>query len=108
MFLHVSVCTQGRPPPPPPGAGTTPGTKYTPQDQVHPPDQVPPPPLEQVMLGDTGNMRAVRILLERIFVFNENSITSVIADLTLGLNGLLARFDFMVYSHWAEPGPRLQ
>ena len=40
----------------PSGPGTPPGTRYTPQDQVHPP--------EQCMLGDTGNKRAVRILLE--------------------------------------------
>ena len=56
----------------PPGPGTPPGpdtpppgTRYTPWDQVHPPDQVPP---EQCMLGDTGNKRAVRILLECILV----------------------------------------
>ena len=40
----------------PPWPGTPPGTRYTPQDQVHPP--------EQSMLGDTVNVRAVRILLE--------------------------------------------
>ena len=75
-----------------------PRTRHTPRDQVHPPgpgtprDQVhpqgpgtprpgtppgpgtlPPPdqvhtPQEQCMLGDTGNKRAVRILLECIFV----------------------------------------
>ena len=50
----------------PPGPDTPPpGTRYTPWDQVHPPDQVPP---EQCMLGDTGNKRAVRILLECILV----------------------------------------
>ena len=46
---------------------------HTPRDQVHPPEQTPPqeqtppradtPPV-QSMLGDTVNMRAVRILLE--------------------------------------------
>ena len=42
-------------------------TRYTPQDQVHTPqDQVHPP--EQCMLGDTGNKRAIRILLECILV----------------------------------------
>ena len=68
------------------GPGTPPGsrhplqTKYTPQtrytsleqtpfqDQVHPPGPGPPPdqvhPPEQSILGDTVNVRAVRILLE--------------------------------------------
>ena len=45
------------------------------------------------MLEDTGNKQAVRILLECILVFNENSITSVIAvlTLTLGVNEPLNR-----------------
>ena len=47
---------------PPLGPGTPPD-RYNPWDQV-PSDQVPPP--EQCMLGDTGNKRAVRILLECI------------------------------------------
>ena len=61
----------------PPGPGTPPWdqvhpqTRYTPSpDQVHPPgpgtpprDQVHPPPARS-MLGDTVNVRAVRILLE--------------------------------------------
>ena len=47
---------------PPLGPGTpSPGTRYTPLWA-----QVPPP--EQCMLGDTGNKRAVRILLECILV----------------------------------------
>ena len=60
----------------PPGPGRyTPQTRYTPLgpgtspspwDQAGTPqDQVPP---EQCMLGDTGNKRAVRILLECILV----------------------------------------
>ena len=75
----------------PPRPGTPPRTRYTPQDQVHPLDQVHPPdqvhpqdqvhplgpgtspqagtsPQVQCMLGDTGNKRAVRILLECILV----------------------------------------
>ena len=65
----------------PPGRYTpqagTPSGQYTPQAgiprQVHPPGQVPPGqvppragthPSAQCMLGDTGNKRAVRILLE--------------------------------------------
>ena len=78
----------------PPGSDTPPGnrypprTRYTPQDQVHPPRQVhtprdqvppqtrytpgqvppPPGPGTQCMLGDTGNKRAVDILLECILV----------------------------------------
>ena len=74
---------------PPPGPGTPPQdqvhpprTRYTPWDQVHPPgpgtppgDQVPPrdqvhPPGSSACLGDTGNKRAVRILLECILVYN--------------------------------------
>ena len=67
----------------PPWAGTPPRTRYTP-GQVHPPRQVHPlgpgtppgtryppgqvHPPEQCMLGDTGNKRAVRILLECILV----------------------------------------
>ena len=46
------VSPLGPPPPDPPG--TPPGTRYTPP--------------EQCMLGDTGNKRAVRILLECILV----------------------------------------
>ena len=69
----------------PPGLGTPPRrTRYTPWDQVHPPGRyplgpgTPPPPgpgtpplqvpPKQCMLGDTGNKRAVRILLECILV----------------------------------------
>ena len=57
--------------PHPPG----PGTPH--QDQVHPLEQTPqsrppvdqiPPPPEQSVLGDTVNVRAVRILLECILV----------------------------------------
>ena len=56
---------------PPQGPGTLPGTRYTPPDQVHPPGPGTrsPPPREQCMLQDTGNKRAVRILLECILVF---------------------------------------
>ena len=67
MFLHVSVILStvagGRGVPgqvPPWDQVHPPGTKYTPRDQVHPP--------EQCMLGDTGNKRAVRILLQCILV----------------------------------------
>ena len=86
MFLHVSVCPQegktwagtpqaGTPPwagTPPLGRYTAPGQEhplggYTP-GQVHPPGQVPP----WCMLGDTGNKRAVRILLECILVHISN------------------------------------
>ena len=72
-----------------PGTRYTPQTRYTSQDLVHQPGQVHPrdkahththprpctPPRDQVhlppelcMLGDTGNKRAVRILLECILV----------------------------------------
>ena len=68
-----------------PGASTPPGPGTPPLGQVHPPGQVQPPlgpgtppgqvhpwdkvhPPEQCMLGDTGNKRAVRILLECILV----------------------------------------
>ena len=73
MFLHLSVSHsvhRGRVPgqvhPPlgpstPPGPGTPP-RPGTPRDQVHPPLR------EQCMTGDTGNKRAVRILLECILV----------------------------------------
>ena len=76
MFLHVSCHSvhrvrstwQVNPP-----AGTPPRTRYNPPDQVHPPGPGTPPeqvaPREQVHpreLGDTGNKRAVRILLECI------------------------------------------
>ena len=74
MFLHVSVCPQeGKT-----WAGTPPGRytplgRYTPwvgtpPGQVHPPGQVPP----WCMLGDTGNKRAVRILLKCILVHISN------------------------------------
>ena len=57
----------------PPGLGTPQGTRYTPRpgtpsDQVHPPRPGTPHPPEQRKLGDTGNKRAVRILLECILV----------------------------------------
>ena len=52
----------------PPWAGTPPLGRYTPQ-QVHPWAGTSPPP-EQCMLGDTGNKRAVRILLECILVYH--------------------------------------
>ena len=60
-----------------PRAGTPPA-RYTPS-QVHPLPGTPPwagtpqagtPPREQCMLGDTGNKRAVRIILECILVYN--------------------------------------
>ena len=56
----------GIPPPPsrhPPEAGTPP------QEQTPPWSRYPPPP-EQIMLGDTVNERAVRILLECNLVHN--------------------------------------
>ena len=75
----------GTPPRPgtPSGPGTplpqdqvppSPRTRYTPWDQVHPPGTRYTPsrtrytPWEQCMLGDTGNKRAVRILLKCILV----------------------------------------
>ena len=75
LYLSVILFTGGKGYlgryPCPPGPSSTrdqvhlPGTRYTtlgpgtpsPQDQV-------PPPRELCMLGDTGNKRAVRILLE--------------------------------------------
>ena len=64
----------------PPGPGTPPWDQVLPPDQAPPrpgtpaPDQVHPPrpgtPSEQYMLGDTGNRRAVRILLECMLVFS--------------------------------------
>ena len=65
-----------------PRRGTPPSTRYPPApgtpsppppDQVHPPGPGTPPgqvptPREQCMLGDAGNKRAVRILLECILV----------------------------------------
>ena len=73
--IFRSMCQEGTP-----GAGTAPGpwTRYTPQagtprEQVNPQDQVHHPgtrytPRVQCMLGDTGNKRVVRILLECILV----------------------------------------
>ena len=96
LYFHrcLSFCSQGGvpgqvPPPPgtPPGTRYFPGTRYTlprpgapprtrytsrtrytPWDQVHTPPQTRYPPQELCMLGDTGNKRAVRILLECILV----------------------------------------
>ena len=56
--------------PPPPGRYTP--YAGTPPRQVHPPLHTPPARYthpEQCMLGDTGNKRAVRILLECILVY---------------------------------------
>ena len=46
----------------PPGPGTPPRTRYTPPTRYTPRTRYTPP--EQSMLGDTVNVRAVRILLE--------------------------------------------
>ena len=60
--------------PPPLGSGThPPGADSPPRDQVHTPLEQTPPgtrytPPEQSVLGDTVNVRAVRILLECILV----------------------------------------
>ena len=67
IFLHLFVIlfTGGSTWP-----GTPPWTRYTPLDQVHP---------AQSMLGDTVNVRAVRILLECILVqstFTNSIITT--------------------------------
>ena len=56
----------------PPGPGTPPRTRYTPQTR-YPRDQVHPS--EQCMLGDTGNKRVVRILLECILVYYNYPVT---------------------------------
>ena len=56
-----------------PGPGIPPRTRYTPPDLVLPPGSPPGTryiPPEQCMLGDTGNKRAVCILLECILVLN--------------------------------------
>ena len=80
--------------PRPPGAETPPGdqappaavTRSHPQGQspplpgaVTPQDQAPLP-WEQCMLGDTGNKRAVRILLECILVGLAGSLQAVSAQ----------------------------
>ena len=79
MFLHVSVilftgglphCMLGYRDPPGPEAGTPPSGPGTPRplEQTSPPGTGTFPrcrhPPAQCMLGDTGNKRAVRILLE--------------------------------------------
>ena len=90
MFLHVSVilftgggcvsqCMLGYTPPGPEAdtpRGQTPHSADNPLEQTPPPgpgaENLPPPgadPPAQCMLGDTGNKRAVRILLECILVF---------------------------------------
>ena len=56
----------------PPGPGTPPRTRYTPRT-----------PPEQCMLGDTGNKRAVRILLDCILVVFK--FTNIIAILKLAI-----------------------
>ena len=74
--LHAGIHTPLGPEadtPPGPEADTPPG----PQEQTPPPppQSRPPPgtdPQAQCMLGDTGNKRAVRILLECILVFGIN------------------------------------
>ena len=71
MFLHVSVIlftggaeadTPLGADPPPPRSRPTPSQEQTPRTRH-------PPPQAQCMLGDTGNKRAVFILLEYNFVF---------------------------------------
>ena len=64
-----------------PRPGTPPGTRYTPQPGTPPGPGTPTPlgpgthiPREQCMLGDTGNKRVVRILLECILVVLENPL----------------------------------
>ena len=78
IFLHLSVShfvhrgggVPGQVPPwiryTPLGPGTPPGTRYKPPRTRYTPrpgTSPHPPPPEQCMLGDTGNKRAVRILL---------------------------------------------
>ena len=78
----------------PPGTRYTLQTRYTPFDQVHPPGTRYTPrtrftpwtrytPQEQCMLGDTGNKRAVRILLECILVVLIFSQTSYDKSVTV-------------------------
>ena len=79
MFLHLSVilfrggclpqCMLGYTPP-----------EQTPQGSRHPP--------MQCMLGDTGNKRAVRILLECVLVFT-HKITCGALEIYLGENWIL-------------------
>ena len=71
---HVHPPRPGTPPVPgtPPRPGTPPGTRYTPLGPGTPPLGPGTLPREQCMLGDTGNKRAVRILLESILVLDLN------------------------------------
>ena len=80
IFLHVSVilftrrfCLSACSDTPPRSRCPPPGTDTHPWEQTPPgadtcPEKTPPPLREQCMLGDTGNKRAVRILLECILV----------------------------------------
>ena len=73
MFLHVSVIlsTGWGSAPVHAGMHTPPGPEADTPPQVrgrHPPKDQRQTPREQCMLGDTGNKRAVRILLECILV----------------------------------------
>ena len=82
-YTHPSKYTPRQVHPPwgrytPPGRYIPPWCRYTPR-QVHPTlAGTPPgrytPPQEQCMLGDTGNKRAVRILLECILVLIKSKI----------------------------------
>ena len=89
----------------PPGPGTPPWASTPPRpgtspDQVHPPGPGTPPrpgsPPEQCMLGDTGNKRAVRILLECILVFfcvrHLNMETNRFRDINLVNQGMIIGF----------------
>ena len=72
MFFHLSVSHAGMHPPRQEADPFLPGPQAgTPRDKTQSPpprDQRQAPPQEQCMLGDTGNKRAIRILLECILV----------------------------------------
>ena len=73
-------------------AGIHPPEQTPPWEQTHPPEQTPPPPgadtplLAQCMLGDTGNKRAVCILLECILVSLAATYSLFLHTITLRQN----------------------
>ena len=71
MFFHLSVSHAGMHPPDKRQTPSSRDHRQAPHGtrRSHPPrDQRQAPPQEQCMLGDTGNKRAIRILLECILV----------------------------------------
>ena len=96
MFLHVSVILFTG------GSASVHAGIHRPWDET-PPRSRPPPgpdPPEQCMLGDTGNKRSVRILLECILVYSLPVHIRTIYKMSVGSCLQLSFLKLIKTSHW--------